>query len=96
MFFGVVSIAVFERAAARCRAAGLPLIPGLGPTAQRALAGVGLALTALLGGNAIYHRWIRAPLALGGTQPGFGRSIGGWGESMTAFPSRRAAAGPYG
>jgi hypothetical protein len=85
MFFGVISIAVFQRAGARCRAAGEPFVPGLGAQVQRLLAGIGLALTLLLAGNAVYHRWIEAPLTLGGTQPGFGRSIGGWGEAMTAF-----------
>jgi hypothetical protein len=85
MFFGVISIAVFQRAALRCRAAGLPFVPGLGPTAQRSLGAIGFAATVLLAGNAVYHRWIRPPLTLGGTQPGLGRSVGGWGEAMTAF-----------
>jgi hypothetical protein len=81
----VISIAVVQRAAARCRAAGVALVPGLGPEAARALGLVGFAFTLLLAGNAVYHRWIHAPLTLGGTQPGFGRAIGGWGEAMTAF-----------
>jgi hypothetical protein len=85
MFFGVISIAVFQRAAARCRSAGVAFVPGLGPTARRGLSAVGCILTFVLAGNVIYHRWIHAPLTLGGTQPGLGRSIGGWGESMTAF-----------
>jgi hypothetical protein len=85
MFFGVVSIAVFQRAQARCRAAGVPFVPGLGPTVQRALGLVGVAVTLLLAANTVYHRWIHAPLALGGTQPGLGRAVGGWGEAMTAF-----------
>jgi hypothetical protein len=85
MFFGVVSVAVFQRAWARCREAGEPFVPGVGPGARRALGAIGFALTTLLAGNAVYHRWIRAPLTLGGTQPGFGRSVGDWGESMTAF-----------
>jgi hypothetical protein len=85
MFFGVISIAVFERAAGRCRAAGVPFVPGLGEPVRRGLAAVGFALTLLLAGNTIYHRWVHAPLTLGGTQPGFGRSVGGWGEAMTAF-----------
>ncbi|HTA20139.1 MAG TPA: hypothetical protein VK989_12660, partial [Polyangia bacterium] len=85
MFFGVVSVAVFQRARARCREAGEPFVPGVGPGARRGLGAIGFALTTLLAGNAVYHRWIHAPLSLGGTQPGLGRSIGGWGESMTAF-----------
>jgi hypothetical protein len=100
MFFGVVSIAVFQRTSARCRADGVQLVPGLGPDVLRALRAIGVALTLLLAGNAVYHRWIRAPLSLGGTQPGFGRSIGGWGEAMTAFlrasppPGRMMNVGP--
>jgi hypothetical protein len=85
MFFGVVSIAVFQRASARCRAAGIPLVPGLGAEAARVLGVIGFVVTALLGANTIFYRWVRPPLSLGGTQPGLGRSIGGWGESMTAF-----------
>ena len=64
MFFGVVSIAVFQRSAARCRAAGVPFVPGLGPAATRALRHLGFAFTALLAANTIYHRWIHAPLTL--------------------------------
>ncbi|HVU52629.1 MAG TPA: hypothetical protein VHL80_18240 [Polyangia bacterium] len=100
MFFGVISIAVFQRAAARCRAAGVELAPGLGDGARRLLGGLALALTLLLSVNAVYHRWVRAPLALGGTQPGLGRAVGGWGEGMTAFlrrarpPGRMMNVGP--
>jgi hypothetical protein len=85
MFFGVISVGVFQRALARGRAAGLELVPGAGPTARRGLGLVGVALTTILGGNVLYHRWIHAPLVLGGTQPGLGRSIGGWAESATDF-----------
>jgi hypothetical protein len=85
MFFGVVSIAVFQRAAARLRAAGEPLVPGVGPEARRLLGALGVAFTVLLTANVVYRRWIDPPLALGGTQPGLGRSYGGWGEGMTAF-----------
>ena len=62
MFFGVVSVAVFQRPWARCREAGERFrCPGVGPAAQRGLAAVGFALTTLLAGNAVYHRWIHAP-----------------------------------
>jgi hypothetical protein len=88
MFFGVVSIAVFQRAATRCREAGEPFVPGLGPSAQRTLGFLGFALTALLATNTIYYRWVHAPLTLGGTQPGLGRAVGGWGEAMTDFLRR--------
>jgi hypothetical protein len=88
MFFGVISIAVAQRAAARCRAAGIALVPGFGPTARRGLRLVGCALTTILAGNVVYHRWIAPPYVLGGTQPGLGPSIGGWAESATAFLAR--------
>ena len=85
MFFGVISIAVFQRAGERCRAAHEPFVPGLGEPTRRILGFVGFAFTAVLAGNVVLHRWIHAPLTLGGTQPGLGRSVGGWGEAMTAF-----------
>ncbi|HVZ74127.1 MAG TPA: hypothetical protein VHJ20_17230 [Polyangia bacterium] len=85
MFFGVVSVAVFQRTRARCRAAGIALAPGVGPEAQRALGAIGLAFTLLVAGNVVYRRWVHPPLGLAGTQPGLGRSIGGWGEHMTAY-----------
>jgi hypothetical protein len=88
MFFGVVSVAVFQRAAARCREAGEPFVPGLGASAQRTLGLLGFGFTALLATNTVYHRWVQPPLTLGGTQPGLGRAVGGWGESMTAFLRR--------
>jgi hypothetical protein len=100
MFFGVISVAVFERAGARCRAAGVDFVPGLGPTARRALGVVGFGLTLVLAATALTFRWVRPPLALGGTQPGLGRAVGGWGESMTAFlrasppPGRMMNVGP--
>jgi hypothetical protein len=85
MFFGVVSIAVFQRAHARCRVEGVAFVPGLGAETRKVLGLVGVAVTVLLAGNALYHRWVSPPLSLGGTQPGLGRAVGGWGESMTAF-----------
>jgi hypothetical protein len=85
MFFGVLSVAVFQRTRTRCRAAGVALVPGVGPETRRLLGAIGVAFTVLLAGNVVYRRWVRPPLGLGGTQPGFGRSIGGWGEHMTAF-----------
>jgi hypothetical protein len=85
MFFGVVSVAVFARARTRARAAGIPLLPGVGPEVRRALRGMGVLLTALLCANVVYHRWHNPPRVLGGTQPGLGRSIGGWAEAATAY-----------
>jgi hypothetical protein len=88
MFFGVVSVAVFQRALARARARGVAVVPPLGALARTTLSLVGVALTALLAGDVVYHRWIAPPLALGGTQPGAGAAIGGWGEAATAFLAR--------
>jgi hypothetical protein len=88
MFFGVVSIAVVERALVRARAANVDLFPDIGAPTRRLLAHVGVALTALLGVNCLYHRWVAPPLSLGGTQPGLGAAIGGWGEEATAFLAR--------
>ena len=46
-------------------------------------------------GAAVYYRWVSPPLALGGTQPGFGRAIGGWAEAATDFIRARAPAGAH-
>lgn len=94
MFFGVISVAVFQRCAARARAAGAPLVPGLGPPTRSALRTMGFVLTAILAANVVYHRWIRPPLLLGGTQPGLGRAVGGWAEAATAFLRRSPPPGP--
>src|SRR4029453_19025779 len=88
MFFGVISVAVFQRAIERCRRAGIDPLPGVGPPTRRALGAIGFAFGAILSVNVIYHRWVAAPPVLGGTQPGLGTSIGGWGESATAFLAR--------
>jgi hypothetical protein len=56
------------------------------------LSAAGLAITVIAAGGAVYYRWVRPPLSLGGTQPGFGRAIGGWAEDATAF--LRAATPP--
>lgn len=87
MFFGVVSVAVLQRCVARTHAAGDRLIPELkiGELTRRVLAAAGLAFTAIAATGAIYYRWVRPPMTLGGTQPGFGRAIGGWAEAATDF-----------
>jgi hypothetical protein len=85
MFFGVVSVAVFQRAVLRTHAAGGTLLPPLGPPVRRFLGGLGLLFTAMAATGAVYYRWVRPPLGLGGTQPGFGRAIGGWAEAATDF-----------
>jgi hypothetical protein len=85
MFFGVVSVAVLQRCAARTHAAGGTLMPPLGDITRRVLGAAGLAFTVVAAAGAVYYRWVRPPLSLGGTQPGFGRAIGGWAEAATAF-----------
>jgi hypothetical protein len=94
MFFGVVSVAVFARASARARAAGVELAPGVGVSTRRTLRAFGYALTALLCANVVYHRWISPPRVLGGTQPGLGPSVGGWAEAATAFLRAAPPPGP--
>jgi hypothetical protein len=100
MFFGVVSVAVFQRSLARCRRAGIDPLPGVGPPTRRALGLMGSLFGVILAVNVVYHRWVAPPLVLGGTQPGLGPSIGGWGESATAFlassppPGRMMNVGP--
>jgi hypothetical protein len=93
MFLGVVSIAVIQRSRERARANGIALLPEVGPATHRLLRTVGLTLSVLLAGNVVYHRWIRPPLVLGGTQPGLGRCVGGWAESGMDFLRRSAPPG---
>jgi hypothetical protein len=85
MFFGVVSVAVFQRCVLRAQAAGVRLLPPLGLVTRRVLAVAGFALTAFAAGGAVYYRWIQPPFVLGGTQPGVGRAFGGWAEAATDF-----------
>jgi len=85
MFFGTVSVAVFERALVRRGHADEPLLPVVRPALARALRVVGAAASVLLAGNAVAHRWVWPALALGGTQSGLGRSLGGWADEATAF-----------
>ena len=88
MFFGPVSVALFQRGVLRARAAGETLMLPVSAGGGRILRALGLAFTAMLAGAAVYYRWVNPPLALAGTQPGFGRSIGGWAESATDFIRR--------
>jgi len=88
MFFGVVSVAVFQRCALRAQAAGDPLMPPVGAATRRLLRVTGLAVTAMAAGTAIYYRWVNPPFGLGGTQAGVGRAWGGWAEAATDFIRR--------
>jgi hypothetical protein len=87
MFFSVVSVAVFQRCVLRADAAGARLLPlpPLEPLTRRVLGAAGLAFTAIAASGAVYYRWVNPPVTLGGTQPGFGRAIGGWAEAATDF-----------
>ena len=85
MFFGIVSVAIFQRCAIRLYAGGETWFPPLGAGVRRTLRGIGFAVTAVIAATAVHYRWVRPPLVLGGTQPGLGRTIGGWAESATDF-----------
>jgi hypothetical protein len=88
MFFGVASVAIFQRCVLRAHAAGETMLPPLGLPTRRVLAGAGLAFTLIGAGGAVYYRWVNPPLSVGGTQPGFGPAIGGWAEAAAAFLRR--------
>jgi len=88
MFFGVVSVAVFQRGALRTQAAGERLLPPLSPITRRILRLAGLTITAFTAWRAVYFRWIAPPFTLGGTQAGLGRAWGGWAEAATDFIRR--------
>ncbi len=80
VFFSMLSIAVFARTRRRFPAPTGP--PKQGRAFLRpAMACVTLALAC----NVMFHRWVRPPRVLGGTQPGLGRSLGDWPDAATAF-----------
>jgi hypothetical protein len=86
MFFGVVSVAVFQRCVLRTHAAGERMLPEpLSPITRRILRVAGVAVTLVTAGTAVYYRWVRPPFTLGGTQAGLGRAWGGWAEEATTF-----------
>ena len=88
MFFGVVSVAVFQRCVLRAHAAGDPLLPPLSAVARRVLRAAGFTVTAMAAATAVYYRWVNPPFNLGGTQAGIGRAWGGWAEAATDFIRR--------
>jgi hypothetical protein len=88
VFFGVVSIAVFERALLRRQAGDPSFLPPARRAVLRGLRVVGAVVSLLLAGNAIAHRWVRPTLTLDGTQFGLGRSLGGWADAATDFLRR--------
>jgi hypothetical protein len=88
MFFGVVSVAVFQRCVLRAHAAGERMLPPLSLFGRRVLRAAGFTATAVAACTAVYYRWIRPPFTLGGTQPGLGRAYGGWAEDATDFIRR--------
>jgi hypothetical protein len=69
----------------RTHAAGGTMLPPLAAVTRRFLGVLGLTFTVMATSAAVYYRWVRPPLSLGGTQPGFGRCIGDWAESATDF-----------
>ena len=92
MFFGLVSIALFGRSlgdrhalprSARDRAGRTTASPrrAVAPMLRWAMA----SLTLVFAARAVLYRWVEPPLALGGTQPGLGRSIGDWPDRAIAF-----------
>lgn len=88
MFFGVVSVAVFQRCVLRTNAAGETMLPPLSAVTRRFLGLLGVSFTIMAASAAIFYRWVHPQFSLAGTQPGFGRCIGGWGESATDFIRR--------
>jgi hypothetical protein len=85
MFFGIISVAVAQRTILRCDAAGLRIFPEVRPVVGRILRIEALVLAVALAASVVNKRWIDPPLALGGTQPGVGRSLGGWADDAIAF-----------
>jgi hypothetical protein len=88
MFFGVVSVGVFQRCVLRAHAAGDRLLPPLGVVTRRVMRAAGFAVTAMAAATVVYYRWVRPPFNLGGTQAGLGRAWGGWAEAATDFIRR--------
>jgi hypothetical protein len=85
MFFGIISVAIAQRAILRCEAAGLEIFPAVRPIVGRILRIEATILAVALSASVVHKRWIDPPLALGGTQPGLGRSLGGWADDAIAF-----------
>ncbi|MCB9850833.1 MAG: hypothetical protein H6817_09030 [Phycisphaerales bacterium] len=82
VFFGPISVAIFVRSYTRVDSDDATRTPVI---RWPALRGVMVMLTLLLAGNVVLHRWVRPPLALGGTQPGLGQSLGDWPDGAVAF-----------
>lgn len=80
VFFSMLSIGVFVRARRRSPAPAGPPIP-LRAFLRPAMA----CVTLILACNVLFHRWVRPPKVLGGTQPGLGRSLGDWPDAALAF-----------
>jgi len=82
VFFGPVSVGLFARSFARNnKTTSEPMTLFRWP----AFRGVMAVCTLLLAGNVLFNRWVRPPLALGGTQPGTGQSLGDWPHGAIAF-----------
>ena len=85
MFFGIISVGVTQRTLLRFEQAGEPLLPAVRPSLARGLRIEAAILALLLAGNVVYNRWVSPPQELGGTQPGLGRTRGGWADEAIAF-----------
>ena len=92
MFFGVVCIAALQRAVERGDATTLPPLP-IRPAVARALRGVGVALTLLLGGGAVLHQGGTWPSRSAARNLGSGATHGGWADEATAFVRRASPPG---
>lgn len=86
VFFGVTSIAIFTRTLGRLPSG--PGTPTVSAPVRRFLRAATLLTTFLLAAVAVRVRWVAPPLALGGTQPGLGRTIGDWPDVGIAFLRR--------
>lgn len=94
VFFGLVSIGLLSRSlflnATSCppssnRSANNQHSPRRTPLiAQWAM----VCLTLVIAAKVVFYRWVEPPLVLGGTQPGWGRSLGDWPDGAIAFLKR--------
>lgn len=90
-FFGLVSIGLLSRSlfadATLChsntdRPTGRNNSPRRTPPIARWAM---VCLTLVFAAKAVFYRWVEPPLVLGGTQPGWGRSLGDWPDGAIAF-----------
>lgn len=91
VFFGLVSVAILSRSFRRNggpwtqqanaepqNTAGSRSVPDIARWAM-------MSLTLIFATKAVFYRWVDPPLALGGTQPGWGQSAGDWPHGAVTF-----------